>query len=126
MQRLTDIFEHRGGTKPDPIDRMLIRNIGQLGFQQRRVHPGSVFARAVLGVWLGGCGVTKLGHQPSICERLHGPKVRQVDDDGDLGLSLAEVGDNAIAAGVGVFHNACVAVDGDRVGSHDPNTRDAV
>lgn len=74
---------------------------------------------------LGTC-VSKLRDEARVSKGLHGAKVSQVDNHGRFGFSLAQVGDDAVFTGVGVFHDACVAVDGDRIGSHNPDATDGL
>ena len=57
--------------------------------------------------------VTEVGNEACLCERLHRSEVGQVDHDGLLGWPITHVGDEAVFAGMRIFHDARVAVDSD-------------
>ena len=57
--------------------------------------------------------MTKVRNEACLCECLHRSEVGQVDHDGLLGWPITHVGDEAVFAGMGVFHDAGVAIDRD-------------
>ena len=57
--------------------------------------------------------MSQFGHETRIGEHAQRPVFADIDHEGIAGLTRADKGDHAVRAGVGVLHDALIAVDGE-------------
>lgn len=74
--------------------------------------------------------MTQLRDQTGVGQGFHCPDVIERDDDRGAGISLAQIGDDAVLTRRGFAHDAVITIDSNRRGvtwvSHVPNSTDAL